>query len=107
IGVTVFESAASSSRTTRATKLRHTPKAWEVYRSESGALTGVRRGSGGRREQGQQGRLRAAAHPERSVRRGARTRGDVQPGAVRITRPGVGGMAVQALGPPRVEVAVG
>jgi hypothetical protein len=33
VGLTGFEPAASSSRTKRATKLRHSPKAWEVYKS--------------------------------------------------------------------------
>src|SRR5680860_899405 len=41
VGVTGFEPAASSSRTTRATKLRHTPKAWEVYRRQLGTPDGV------------------------------------------------------------------
>ena len=44
VGVTGFEPAASSSRTTRATKLRHTPKAWEVYRSRTSGAPN--RGSG-------------------------------------------------------------
>jgi hypothetical protein len=37
VGLTGFEPAASSSRTTRATKLRHSPKAWEVYPRSSRA----------------------------------------------------------------------
>ena len=75
-----------------------------------GALTGVRPGPAGAQEpfgeQRQQGRFRAAAQPDRGVRGGARARGDVQPGAVRVARAGVGGVAVQALGTPGVEVAV-
>ena len=36
VGVTGFEPAASSSRTTRATKLRHSPKAWASLPERSG-----------------------------------------------------------------------
>ena len=111
VGVTGFEPAASSSRTTRATKLRHTPKAWEVYRSELGALTGVRPGSAEAQEPFGSSVSRVASGRQHS-RIGAY--GEVPAPAetcsqelLRLTRPGVGGVAVQALGTPGVEVAVG
>src|SRR5690606_9182269 len=81
VGVTGFEPATASSRTKRATKLRHTP--WGRFRiaevrtpAETGGVAG--RSSGSRDELEQRG-LGAACEADRRVRRGAQARGDVQP----------------------------
>ena len=74
VGLTGFEPAASSSRTRRATKLRHSPNASGVYRSRScGSTTSPRHPQPDRRER-QQRRLGAAAEAHRGVRRGAQRR---------------------------------
>ena len=108
VGVTGFEPAASSSRTTRATKLRHTP--WHVAepgrpqrhpriadreapeigpaarRPETQACGGHRlRRRAGRvatGDEGEQRRLGAAREAHRGVGRGAETGRDVQPRGV-------------------------
>ena len=96
VGLTGFEPAASSSRTRRATKLRHSPNAGEPDRStrEHGehtrASTAPRNRAeerrSGARDQRQQGRLGTAGDPDPGVRAGADAGRDVQPGRPRVTR---------------------
>ena len=101
VGVTGFEPAASSSRTKRATKLRHTPWLSPPTRdrgqhenmriaeprpgpaTQSGAASrpGVAVRTRSARGEGQQRGLGAAGEPHRRVRRRA------QPGATRAARP--------------------
>ena len=75
VGVTGFEPAASSSRTTRATKLRHTP--WQP--SESTRCAELRSPNpASPREQGDQRCLRAAGEAHRGVDRVPEPCADVQ-----------------------------
>ena len=115
VGLTGFEPAASSSRTRRATKLRHSPMrtSWprpvgpqpaQPYRSSRGVSN---RRSGGPGGQGQEGCLGPAGDADAGVRAGADTRRDVQPRARGVAVAGVGRVPVEALGPGVVEVAVG
>src|ERR1700722_8060176 len=69
VGVTGFEPAASSSRTKRATKLRHTPPDCPRSLADPGY-------------QREQRSLRPAEEPNRGIGRGAETSGDMQPGPV-------------------------
>ena len=123
VGLTGFEPATSSSRTRRATKLRHSPMRTGWYVAEAGpqpaqpypslgglsqsvqAVRGPSRGpSRGQREQGGLG---SAGDADAGVRAGADARRDVQPGAARIAVARVRRVTVQALGASVVEVAVG
>jgi site-specific DNA recombinase len=101
VGLTGFEPAASSSRTTRATKLRHSPR----KRSESTRARAVSRtGSDGRpRGERDQRRVRAAAEANGGRRRGSETGRDVHPRRGMV----VGLVLVKAFGTSGVEVAVG
>ena len=98
VGVTGFEPATSSSRTTRATKLRHTPRCLccpqgattrknnpetASTRNRGSVLPAGRRPRGPStralcRGQGQQARLRAAGEAHWRVARGAQPGGDVE-----------------------------
>src|ERR1700726_893887 len=103
VGVAGFEPAASSSRTKRAAKLRHTPPpetAWTPGRPGPGTL-GSLADTGNQREQGC---LRPAGEPERRPRRGPEPGGHVQPRSVRAA---LGGMPVQATGPFGLDATVG
>ena len=116
VGLTGFEPAASSSRTRRATKLRHSPIA---FRSSATNAPGDRQASPYRSrpvrresvpvtgDQVHQGGLRAAGDADLGVRRGAQAGRDVQPCRARVARLGAGRVPVQALGPGGLEVAVG
>ena len=84
VGVTGFEPAASSSRTTRATKLRHTPRSVDESSVRSPLLR--RRAQAGPGGERQQRRLGRAGEPDRRVRTGAQPRRDVQPGAASVQR---------------------
>ena len=115
VGLTGFEPAASSSRTRRATKLRHSPNVVRPERLTSIGAYRRRLGdpqSGSRRlewrgDQREQGRLGAAGDPHPDVGVGAQAGRDVQPGRARVAGPRVGRVAVQAAGAGGVEVAVG
>src|SRR4051812_32029824 len=116
VGLTGFEPAASSSRTRRATKLRHSPIAGPRTPSGSPAAATIPEGEGpleigprtGRSvpgDQGEQAGLGAAGDPDPGVRAGPETRGHMQPRRARVARLGGRGMAVQALGARGLEVA--
>src|SRR5262245_45351194 len=92
VGVAGFEPTTSSSRTKRATKLRHTPMMRRASLAERSPPAEISW------DQGQQRCLRWAGEAKWCVRRGAQAGGDVQPG-VSIAR--------QALGPPPIEIGVG
>ena len=118
VGLTGFEPAASSSRTRRATKLRHSPiarvdrsrpRARRAYPSADGpSKSGSTAAGQAARDERQQGRLGAAgdAGSGRTARCPSAGR-DVQPGRARVAGRGVGRVPVQALGPGGLEVAVG
>ena len=110
VGLTGFEPAASSSRTKRATKLRHSPigppeQAGGNHTRAPPAPPKSDQVVG--RHQGQQRRLGAAGDPDPGVRAGAEPGRDVQPRRARVAGPRGGRVAVQALGAGRLEVAVG
>ena len=99
VGLTGFEPAASSSRTRRATKLRHSPNAFgslpepvEWFDQRPAAPSAHRRERGERR-------LGAAAEAHLGVRRGPRAGGDVEPRRSRVAGSGVGRVPVQPLRP--------
>ena len=89
VGVTGFEPAASSSRTKRATKLRHTPvQHRKGSRGPGRSRNRIRprdhpAGSAVARDERQQRRLRRAREPDPGVRRGADAGADVQPARAR------------------------
>ena len=134
VGVAGFEPTTSSSRTKRATKLRHTPV--ERRKSTGGGWSdqngsdsraGTRGPRPGRRRwaaasgnggEGEQRRLGRAGEPHRGVRRGAQTGRDVEHRTATVdpaepwvvaSRPRSHGRAVprQALGLRPGQVAVG
>src|SRR6266540_116822 len=97
VGLTGFEPATSSSRTKRATKLRHSPNAPLAY---MGSWLGRNRVNAG--DDGEEGCLRAAGETDGGVRRGAEAAGDVEGCLAAVHAPG--GKALYA---GRVQVAVG
>src|SRR4051794_4484893 len=97
VGLTGFEPATSSSRTKRATKLRHSPKSRVAY---MGSASGRNRVIAG--DEGEQGRLRTAGETDRRVRRRTEPCRYVQRCLAAVVPPGR-----QALHAGCVEVAVG
>src|SRR5690348_1143448 len=91
VGVAGFEPAASSSRTKRAAKLRHTPPP-ETAQTPGRAGSGTPGSLADAGNQREQGCLRPAGEPERYPGRGPEPGGHVQP---RPARTALDGMPVQ------------
>src|SRR5262249_61313046 len=97
-----FEPAASSSRTKRAAKLRHTPPP-ETAQTPGRAAPGTPGSLADAGNQREQGCLRSAGEPERYPRRGPEPGGYVQPWPVRAA---LRRLPVQPAGPSGLDAAV-